>query len=51
METNGKYISKGWNILAFHCKLTNTILLVDETYEDQEDVEVDVTILEAGTGD
>jgi hypothetical protein len=27
---------KGWNRLAFHCKSKNTVLLVDETWEDQE---------------
>jgi hypothetical protein len=26
-----------WNRLGFHHKPTNTILLIDETYEDQEE--------------
>jgi hypothetical protein len=37
VETNGKYICKGWNRLASHYKPTNTVLLVDETWEDQEE--------------
>jgi hypothetical protein len=31
IETNEKYICKGWNRLAFHYKPTNTVLLIDET--------------------
>jgi hypothetical protein len=37
IKTDGKYICKGWNRLAFHYKPTNTVLLVNETEEDQEE--------------
>jgi hypothetical protein len=30
-------VKYGWNRLAFHYKPTNTVLLVDETQEDQEE--------------
>jgi hypothetical protein len=36
IETNGKYINKGWNRLAFYFKPIDIIRLIDKIQEDQK---------------